>query len=307
MMRRLVLLALIAAAALRSGEVRAQLPEPTAAQPTLPQAAIVILARDGRRLGFDVELAATAREQTTGLMFRPSLAPGKGMLFLWARPWRAEMWMKNTLVPLDMLFIRSDGVIDTIHANAVPESEVTIASRDPVAATLELPGGTVGRLGIAEGDRVLDLPPPPAASVGGPVVWPDFQERLEPGPAASSIKAALPDGFQAASAGPEVPAALRGFAGRWRGWLGRERAGSVAVGVAALAGDGAEIVYAYANAARPASPAPRRLPMQAMPNGDLQGVLPGDGVLSLRLRRDGNMDIMLSEGFLWVTGVLSPD
>ena len=87
-------------------------------------------------------------------MFRTSVAPGAGMLFPMSPPRPASFWMKNTLIPLDLLFIRADGTIARIAANAVPESLALIESGEPVAAVLELAGGEAARQGIAPGDAV---------------------------------------------------------------------------------------------------------------------------------------------------------
>lgn len=129
--------------------------EPTAPQPTLPTEKLVIRTRGGKSFTFDVELATTMREQMTGEMFRPAVPPQGGMLFLWGSPRESQMWMKNTLVPLDMVFIAADGTIRSIAENAVPQSLRIIDSGGPVVATLELAGGTTARLGIEVGDKVI--------------------------------------------------------------------------------------------------------------------------------------------------------
>jgi uncharacterized membrane protein (UPF0127 family) len=88
-------------------------------------------------------------------MFRQSLAPDAGMLFDFGSPSRAMMWMKNTLIPLDMLFVDAQGRIVNIHERAVPGSLATIAAAAPVRAVIELNGGTAARLQIRPGDRVI--------------------------------------------------------------------------------------------------------------------------------------------------------
>ena len=103
---------------------------------------------------FTVELAITPSQQEQGLMFRRELAPDAGMLFILPQVQPAVFWMKNTLLPLDMLFIAADGRIADIHERAVPLSEANIVSKVPVKAVLELNGGTVARLGIKPGDVV---------------------------------------------------------------------------------------------------------------------------------------------------------
>jgi len=108
---------------------------------------------------FRVERAVTPAQQERGLMYRTDLKPDGGMLFHpypaeGGAPREASFWMKNTPTPLDILFIRADGTIATIAENTVPFSEAQVRSREPVAAMLELVGGRVADLGIAEGDRV---------------------------------------------------------------------------------------------------------------------------------------------------------
>jgi uncharacterized protein len=104
---------------------------------------------------FRVEVARTADEQAKGLMFRESMAPDAGMIFPMVPPRDASFWMKNTLIPLDMIFIRADGTIARIEPNTVPHSLEPVASGEPVAAVFEIAGGRAAELGIAEGDRVV--------------------------------------------------------------------------------------------------------------------------------------------------------
>ena len=108
----------------------------------------------GRRHLFTVEVARSAEQQAQGLMNRRSLAPDAGMLFPFDPPRPASFWMRNTLIPLDMIFIRPDGVIARIAANTVPLSEAQVGVEEPVTAVLELRGGRSAELGISEGDRV---------------------------------------------------------------------------------------------------------------------------------------------------------
>lgn len=115
---------------------------------------LVIVSGDDRH-AFDVEMAVTPEQRSQGLMFRRALAPDAGMLFDFGKPeQRATMWMRNTYIPLDMLFISGDGRIESIAERTVPFSLETISSRGPVRGVLELNGGTVSRLGIAPGDRI---------------------------------------------------------------------------------------------------------------------------------------------------------
>ena len=103
---------------------------------------------------FTVELAQTAEEQATGLMNRSSLGPDRGMVFPFDPPREASFWMKNTLIPLDMIFIRADGTIANIAANTVPLSLQPVFSEGTVAAVLEIAGGRSMELGIKAGDTV---------------------------------------------------------------------------------------------------------------------------------------------------------
>ena len=108
----------------------------------------------GRSHVFTVEVARTASQQETGLMNRHGLAPDAGMLFPFDPPRPASFWMRNTLIPLDMIFIRPDGSIARIAANTVPMSETPVAVTEPMTAVLEIGGGRAAQLGIKEGDRV---------------------------------------------------------------------------------------------------------------------------------------------------------
>lgn len=103
---------------------------------------------------FNVEVARTPEAQEKGLMFRTSLPADGGMLFPFAKPKYASFWMKNTLIPLDMIFIRTDGSIDRIAENTIPENLEPVVSGGEVSAVLELAGGTAARLGIDESATV---------------------------------------------------------------------------------------------------------------------------------------------------------
>ncbi len=147
--RRLLAVALLAALPLASA-----FSAPTGPQTTLPKEALTIVTQDGKRHVFQVEVARSPTQQETGLMFRTSVAPDGGMLFLSPQPIRARMWMKNTLVPLDMLFIGADGRVVHLAENTVPQSLAVIDGRKPSIAVLELAGGSAARLGILVGDKV---------------------------------------------------------------------------------------------------------------------------------------------------------
>ncbi len=119
-----------------------------------PISELTVVSATGRHR-FKVEVAATPEQMTQGLMFRRSLAPDAGMLFDYKEPTAATMWMRNTLIPLDMLFVDAQGRIVNIHQRAVPQSLDVIAAAAPVRAVIELNGGTAARLGIEPGDQVV--------------------------------------------------------------------------------------------------------------------------------------------------------
>jgi len=125
------------------------------AQVAFPKAALQVEAADGTRHAFTVEVAATPDQLAQGLMYRQKLAADAGMLFDFGAPRPVSMWMKNTLIPLDMLFIAADGRVLGIAQRTVPHSQALIESPGPVKAVLELNGGTASRLGLKAGDRVV--------------------------------------------------------------------------------------------------------------------------------------------------------
>ena len=128
---------------------------PAAAQlARFPTAELTIVTGGGPHK-FKVEVATTPEQLEQGLMFRQNLAADSGMIFDFKAPQPAMMWMKNTLIPLDMLFVDAKGQIVNIHERAVPGSLDTIAAAAPVRAVVELNGGTAARLGIRPGDKVL--------------------------------------------------------------------------------------------------------------------------------------------------------
>jgi uncharacterized membrane protein (UPF0127 family) len=102
----------------------------------------------------NVEVTETAEEKMLGLMYRVHLADNAGMLFVYDEPQVITMWMRNTYIPLDMVFIRADGIVHRIEAWTEPLSERTISSVAKVTACLELAGGVAKRLGLKPGDRV---------------------------------------------------------------------------------------------------------------------------------------------------------
>ncbi len=123
-------------------------------QAELPKQKLVITTHDGKRHDFMVEMALAPDQQTIGLMFRTNVPADGGMLFDWGAERSSLMWMKNTLVSLDMLFIAADGRIRSIAERTVPHSLATIDGKFPVRATLELAAGTAERLDIRVGDLV---------------------------------------------------------------------------------------------------------------------------------------------------------
>lgn len=163
--RRFLALALLAAALLASPTFADQArPKPppgvAAARPSARLDTVEILTSRGR-VRFTVELAITRAEQERGLMFRKSLAPDRGMLFPYKPPQRAAFWMKNTLIPLDIIYIAPDGRVLSIARNAVPHDETPIPSGGLVGGVLEIPGGRAAQLGVLPGDRVLNRIFPP--------------------------------------------------------------------------------------------------------------------------------------------------
>ncbi len=113
-----------------------------------------IATADGRDLPFTIELAQSNDELARGLMNRTNLSADAGMLFDFGEDRPVFMWMKNTLIPLDMIFIGRDGIVAGIAERTVPNSLDIIASPGPVRAVLEVNGGTADRLRIKAGDRV---------------------------------------------------------------------------------------------------------------------------------------------------------
>lgn len=105
----------------------------------------------GATMRFSVEVADTDPERAQGLMFREAMATGAGMLFLYDAPQRATFWMKNTLIPLDMIFADATGTVTRVHARAVPGDLTTIDGGEGVLAVLEINGGLAARLGIVPG------------------------------------------------------------------------------------------------------------------------------------------------------------
>ena len=128
-------------------------PHEESAQTGLKQVALTIHSASGDDR-FKVNVAATPEQQQRGLMFVRSLAPNRGMIFIYDPPEDVAFWMKNTFIPLDMIFIRPDGRIARIAANTTPQSLDPVPSGEPVAAVLEIRGGRAAELNLREGDLV---------------------------------------------------------------------------------------------------------------------------------------------------------
>ncbi len=116
--------------------------------------AVTIKTQEGKRYLFDVELALTPKAQEKGLMNRESLPQTTGMLFVFNSNEPRTFWMKDTLIPLDIIFIRQDGIIDHIHSMAKPLDRSFVTSQHAAWAVLEINGGLCDKLGIREGDMV---------------------------------------------------------------------------------------------------------------------------------------------------------
>ncbi len=126
-----------------------------AAGPALKTEALEVITRKGP-VHFTVEIADTEATREKGLMFRKALAANRGMLFDFKIPQPVAFWMKNTLIPLDMLFIAADGRVVSIASNATPQSETPIPSGGEVLGVLELRGGRAAEIGAEPGDRVKE-------------------------------------------------------------------------------------------------------------------------------------------------------
>jgi len=149
---------LLSSPACRNGQ-----PAGGAASSTSPAAAPIVVVRGsgGRAIPFHVELARTEPERNRGLMYRASLAPDAGMLFLFDRPAQLTFWMKNTLIPLDMIFIGADRRIVGIVENAEPQTLTSRRVEGLSQYVLEINGGFAAKLGLTAGSEVefRDVPP----------------------------------------------------------------------------------------------------------------------------------------------------
>lgn len=139
----------------RAAEAQAQAPQGEPQR--LQSVPLTIFRADGSEAVIEAEVADTPQEREIGLMFRRRLGPDQGMLFIYETTREAGFWMRNTLIPLDMIFIREDGIVHRIHENAVPLDETPIPSLGPVRYVLEVAGGQAAALGVAVGDQVSSL------------------------------------------------------------------------------------------------------------------------------------------------------
>ncbi len=151
--RILLVLALVLSVLVAAERMGAFRTEPSGSSPAVET--LTIETGDGRLVPFRVELALTAEQKMQGLMHRDHLDQDGGMLFLSDTDDVMGMWMKNTLIPLDIVFITADGRIANIVPDAVPGDLTPLMSRGPVRAVLEINGGLASKLGLKSGDRVL--------------------------------------------------------------------------------------------------------------------------------------------------------
>lgn len=126
----------------------------------------VVLRWDGGTARFSVEIADDPGERAQGLMDRPRMARSAGMLFIYEYPQRVAFWMKDTLIPLDMIFVGADGVVRRVHANAVPGDLTSIPGGPGILAVLEINGGLAKALGIAPGAQMRH------PAFGADAAWP---------------------------------------------------------------------------------------------------------------------------------------
>jgi hypothetical protein len=122
--------------------------------PVFPRSTLTITRTDGAVQTFDVEVATTPEQLEYGLMFRRSVPRDSGMLFIFGHPLIASFWMKNTFIPLDMLFVRQNGTIAKIIPDTKPFDLTPLWSNEPVMSVIELNGGEAAQRGIKAGDKV---------------------------------------------------------------------------------------------------------------------------------------------------------
>jgi uncharacterized membrane protein (UPF0127 family) len=149
---RVLLLAVLAASTFGPAAAAAQPIRPLSA---FPRERIAIETRSARRHLFVAWRADTYESRAQGLMFVERMSPGQAMIFVYTPAQQVSMWMKNTLIPLDMLFVDARGCIVHLHERARPGALDTITTEIPVVLVVELAGGIANTLGIAAGDRVV--------------------------------------------------------------------------------------------------------------------------------------------------------
>lgn len=159
MMRHLLLgLALTMAACSPQTAEAERAPATPAAPAVHPESGLEIIPLSvdlgGKRHAFRVEVARTPAQQANGLMFRKAMGADEGMLFPYAQPRLLSFWMRNTVLPLDIIYIGPDGKVVNVVANAVPYSETPLWSSAPASAVLELNAGRAAQLGIKAGTPV---------------------------------------------------------------------------------------------------------------------------------------------------------
>ncbi|WP_170759868.1 DUF192 domain-containing protein [Ruegeria lacuscaerulensis] len=125
------------------------------------------LRNDKTQISFDIELAVTPQERARGLMFRESLPQRSGMLFIFDPPQPVAFWMKNTLIPLDIVFVDRAGTVTSVHANAQPGDLTPIEGGDSVFAVLEINAGLADRYLITPGTQMRHI-----VFSQGPAIWP---------------------------------------------------------------------------------------------------------------------------------------
>ena len=149
-----LVVALATLPACKSGGQRAGAASAPASAPASLSAATVAIDTGGRKVAFRVEVAVTPEEHARGLMYRSQLADDAGMIFVFEEPSIQRFWMKNTLIPLDMIFIGKDRKIVGVVENAAPETESERMVGAPSQYVLEIGGGLAARLGIHRGEAV---------------------------------------------------------------------------------------------------------------------------------------------------------
>ena len=127
----------------------------------------VELRNDQSLIRFDIELAVTPKERSRGLMYRESMPSRSGMLFIFDPPQAVSFWMKNTLIPLDMIFVDRTGMVTRVHENAIPGDLSSIAGGDSVYAVLEINAGLANRYAIRPGTQLRH-----EVFSRGPAIWP---------------------------------------------------------------------------------------------------------------------------------------